>query len=247
MKAMQEKIEEKRKEKEAEFRDIPELPQEQRTILRPTDKHVEDILRANAEMIMAIPYNGNPVLAKAYLQNTKVTGKSPDFGNVDELNDYLRSNYQVVSGGMTSISGKYLQKCLTDIESRERLFDILQAADEAYASRKDEVGFQGMKVTIDENGEVTSESSKSTMTENEGKRRRQIAAAATRKDMQAVLALLEQDLQEVENGLRQNMCDEAEVQKVKRLIEAAKERMGKLPEREDTPEEENIMTINMLI
>ena len=247
MKAMQEKIEEKRKEKEAEFRDIPELPQEQRTILRPTDKHVEDILRANAEMIMAIPYNGNPVLAKAYLQNTKATGKSPDFGNVDELNDYLRSNYQVVSGGMTSISGKYLQKCLTDSESRERLFDILQAADEAYASRKDEVGFQGMKVTIDENGEVTSESSKSTVTENEGKRRRQIAAAATRKDMQAVLALLEQDLQEVENGLRQNMCDEAEVQKVKRLIEAAKERMGKLPEREDTPEEENIMTINMLI
>lgn len=148
---------------------------------------------------------------------------------------------------MTSISGKYLQKCLTDSESRERLFDILQAADEAYASRKDEVGFQGMKVTIDENGEVTSESSKSTVTENEGKRRRQIAAAATRKDMQAVLALLEQDLQEVENGLRQNMCDEAEVQKVKRLIEAAKERMGKLPEREDTPEEENIMTINMLI
>ncbi|MBQ1415824.1 MAG: hypothetical protein IIY91_00670, partial [Selenomonas sp.] len=41
-----------------------------------------------------------------------------------------------------------------------KLFDTLRAADESYASRKDEVGFQGMRVIIDDEGEVTMESSK---------------------------------------------------------------------------------------
>ena len=104
-----------------------------------------------------------------------------------------------------------------------------------------------MNVRVDENGEVTTESSKSTVTVNEGKRSRQIAAAATQKDMQAVIALLEQDLQEVEDGYKQNKCDEAEVEKVKRLLSSAKQRMGTLPDREPTQEEEAIMSINMLI
>ena len=123
----------------------------------------------------------------------------------------------------------------------------LKAADESYAKRKDEVGFQGMQVTIDENGEVTAESTKSTVSINEDKRRRQIAAAATKGDMQAVLALLEEDLQQVEDGLKQNMCDEAEVAKAKKLLELAKERMGRLPDRAPNLAEQSAMTVNMLI
>jgi len=240
-------LQEKKKAMASELKDIPYLPADQRAPKRTTDSHVTDILRENAEKIMQIPYNGNPMLAKAYLQNTKAAGTSQAFKNIDELSDYLRDNYQVVSGGMTSISSKYLKKCLTDDDSRNRLFDILRAADESYASHKDEVGFQGMNVRVDENGEVTTESSKSTVTVNEGKRSRQIAAAATQKDMQAVIALLEQDLQEVEDGYKQNKCDEAEVEKVKRLLSSAKQRMGTLPDREPTQEEEAIMSINMLI
>lgn len=247
LKALQEKIEEKKKAMASELKDIPYLPADQRAQKRTADSHVTDILRENAEKIMQIPYNGNPMLAKAYLQNTKASGTSQAFKNIDELSDYLRDNYQVVSGGMTSISSKYLKKCLTDEDSRNRLFDILRAADESYASHKDEVGFQGMNVRVDENGEVTTESSKSTVTVNEGKRSRQIAAAATQKDMQAVIALLEQDLQKVEDGYKQNKCDEAEVEKVKRLLASAKQRMGTLPDREPTQEEEAIMSINMLI
>ena len=247
LKALQEKIEEKKKAMASELKDIPYLPADQRAQKRTADSHVTDILRENAEKIMQIPYNGNPMLANAYLQNTKASGTSQAFKNIDELNDYLRDTYQVVSRGMTSISSKYLKKCLTDEDSRNRLFDILRAADESYASHKDEVGFQGMNVRVDENGEVTTESSKSTVTVNEGKRSRQIAAAATQKDMQAVIALLEQDLQEVEDGYKQNKCDEAEVEKVKRLLASAKQRMGTLPDREPTQEEEAIMSINMLI
>lgn len=123
-------------------------------------------------------------VSEAHLQNT-------NFGSVDELTKYLRESFNVVNGGMTSISSKYLKKCLTDSDSCERLFDILRAADESYNSHKDEVGFQGMRIIVDENGEVTAESSKTTVSVNEGKRSRQIAAAATQKDMQAIIALLE--------------------------------------------------------
>ena len=62
-----------------------------------------------------------------------------------------------------------------------------------------------------------------------------------------MIALLEQDLQEVENGYKQNMCDAAKVEKVKRLLADAKQRMGSLPDCEPTQEEQSIMTINMLI
>lgn len=153
----------------------------------------------------------------------------------------------MVKAGMAKISGKYLQKCLTDEESRLKLFDNLRVAEDAYNNRKDEVGFQGMQVTIDEDGEMTMTSSKTTVSINEDKRRRQIAAAATRGDMQSVVALLEQDLQQLEDGLRLNQCDAAEVEKAKKLLEQAKERMGRLPDRDASPAEQNAMTINMLI
>ena len=196
-------------------------------------------------LLAALQVQANPVRDKV-VQNAQAE-KTAAFANKNELYKYLQGSFEVVKGGMASISGKFLQKCVTDEESRNRLFDILKAADESYAKRKDEVGFQGMQVTIDENGEVTAESTKSTVSINEDKRRRQIAAAATKGDMQAVLALLEEDLQQVEDGLKQNMCDEAEVAKAKKLLELAKERMAKLPDRAPTPAEQSNMTVNMLV
>ncbi|WP_026760709.1 DUF6033 family protein [Selenomonas ruminantium] len=174
-------------------------------------------------------------------QIKKATKDKKSFRNTNELYVHLREKFNVVHAGMTKIYEKYLQKCLTDEESRNQLFDTLRAADEAYASRKDEVGFQGMQVIIDENGEVTTESI------NEDKRRRQIAAAATQGDMQAVLAILAQDLQELEDGYNQNACDAAEVKKAKKLIEQAKQQMGRLPDRSPTLSEQSAMTINTLI
>ncbi|MBE6075012.1 MAG: hypothetical protein E7202_10950 [Selenomonas ruminantium] len=209
--------------------------------------HTEGILRQNAERIISIPCNGNPVLAKAYWQNSKAVGKGLDFASTDELNKYLQDSFGLVKAGMAKISGKYLQKCLTDEQSRLKLFDNLRAAEDAYNNRKEEVGFQSMQITIDEDGEMTMESSKTTVGINADKWRRQIAAAATRGDMQDVVALLEQDLQQLEEGLRLNQCDAAEVEKAKKLLEQAKERMGRLPDRAATTAEETAMTVNMLI
>ena len=246
-KVLQEKLAEKKKETAPKNKEIADGSADLLNNMRVHDPKVTEILKENAEKIMQLPYNGNPVLAKAYLQNVTVQGKSPDFKDTNELTNYLRDNFQVFSGGMTRISGKFLRKCLTDNDSRAKLFDTLRAADESYASRKDEVGFQGMRVIIDDEGEVTMESSKRTVSINEDKRRRQIAAAATRGDMQAVLAILEQDLQELEDGYKQNACDAAEVEKAKKLIEQAKEQMGRLPDRPPTMAEASAQTINMLI
>ena len=196
-------------------------------------------------LLAALQMQGRPVAEKA-LPNAGVK-EGLSFASKDELYKYLQGSFEIVKGGMASISGKFLEKCLTDEESRNKLLEALQAAEASYASRKDEVGFQGMQITVDENGEVTAASSKSTVSINEDKRRRQIAAAATQGDMQTVVTLLEQDLQQVEDGLKQNMCDEAEVAKAKKLLELARERMAKLPDRAPTPAEQSAMTVNMLI
>ena len=180
----------------------------------------------------------------------KATGKEKKksaFADVKEFSRHLAENFAVVKGGMAKISSRYLRDCLTDEDKRQKLFDNLRAADASLAARKDEVGFQGMQISVDDEGNVTSESSKSTVSINEEKSRRQIAAAATKGDMEAVLARLYKDLQDVEEGLKKNMCDEAEVEKAKKLIEAAKEQMARLPDRESTPEEQTIMSINVLI
>ena len=171
----------------------------------------------------------------------------PLFQDVNDLSQYLMQNFNVVKGGMTKISSKYLRDCVNSEEKQQALFDTLAAADASYREKQGEVGFQGMRISIDENGEVTAESTKSTVSINEEKRRRQIAAAATKGDMQTVIALLEQDLQQLEDGLKQNMCDEAEVAKARKLQEMAKERMAKLPDRASTPAEQSVMSVNMLI
>ena len=247
LKELWKQVDTKKKETAPKKQDIPNAEKNPLIGLQNANDDVAAILKQNAEKIMAIPSNGNPALAKAYLQNTKAMGKSPNFDSTNELTKYLQENFSMVKAGMAKISGKYLQKCLTDEESRLKLFDNLRVAEDAYNNRKDEVGFQGMQVTIDEDGEMTMTSSKTTVSINEDKRRRQIAAAATRGDMQSVVALLEQDLQQLEDGLRLNQCDAAEVEKAKKLLEQAKERMGRLPDRDASPAEQNAMTINMLI
>ena len=178
---------------------------------------------------------------------TSDTVKDLIFDTVDDLSKYLYENYNIVKQGMAEISSKYLRDCLTDPDKRQSLFEKLKAADKALEEKQGQVGFQSMKIKIDDDGEVTMESTSKSVGVNEQKRRRQIAAAATRGDMQAIIALLEQDLQEVEAGLEENACDEREVEKVKALLSEAKQKMSSLPDREPTPEEQAIMMMNTLM
>lgn len=175
------------------------------------------------------------------------TSESASFKDSDELSKYLFQNFDVVKGGMTKISAKYLRDCVKDEKKMQTLFDNLSAADASLKARQKEIGFQGMSVKIDENGEVSMESSKSTVGFNGEKIKRQMAAAATKNDMKAVLALIEEDIKTLEDGFKNNMCDAAEVEKAKKLLDEAKEKMAKLPNRALTPEEQSIMAINMAI
>ena len=87
---------------------------------------------------------------------------------------------------------------------------------------------QNVRVKIDSEGNMTVESSKTTVTFNESKRARQLAAAQTVEDIQSLLNLLQNDLNECEEGLRNNFCDEDEVKKVKKMIERAKEKFAEI-------------------
>lgn len=180
-------------------------------------------------------------------QAVEDTKSNLSFDTADDLSKYLYENFNIVKQGMAEISSKYLRDCLTDPDKRQSLFENLKAADEALEEKQGEVGFQSMKIKIEDDGEVTTESTSKSVAVNEQKRRRQIAAAATRGDMQAIIALLEQDLQEVEAGLEENACDEREVEKVKALLSEAKKKMSSLPDREPTPEEQAIIMINTLM
>ena len=124
-----------------------------------------------------------------------------------------------------------------------KLFEKLQAADEIYKNAEKN---QNVRVKIDAEGEITVESSKTTVTFNEAKRARQLAAAKNLKDIQALMNLLQTDLSECEEGLKNNWCDEAEVKKVKKMIERAKQKMNEL-KKSDGEQENNFSSMDIII
>ena len=63
---------------------------------------------------------------------------------------------------------------------------------------------------------------------NKSKRARQLSAAKNLKDIQALMNLLQIDLEQCEEGLKNNFCDESEVEKVKKMIERATQRMNEI-------------------
>lgn len=229
---------------------VAEKPTSLTETLKQQQEEAARILRANAEKIVSLPNQGNPALAKAYLAGQKDAVKVQAFSDTNDLMKYLQDQFNVVRQGMTSISSKHLKACLGDEEKRAKLLDNLRVADEMLESRKDEIGFQGMTVEIDENGEMTVTSSKSTVTFNGEKRARQIAAAQTQGDLETVMRLLQVDLEQCEAGCRNNACDEAEVQKVKDMIAQAEQRKGELgdtSDKENDPAAKAAFAVNMLI
>ena len=70
---------------------------------------------------------------------------------------------------------------------------------------------------------------------NESKRARQLDAAQTKREVRAILELLQEDLEECRDGLAKNMCDEAEVKKVEAMIERAQKRLSEVDETAAAP------------
>lgn len=167
---------------------------------------------------------------KSWLENLLPQKNPKKFKNTNELVKNLQKNYSVVKNGAATISKNFLQNCLDDEEKQNKLFENLKTAEEIYKNA--EKG-KNVRIKIDSEGNMTVESSKTTVGFNESKRARQLAAAKTIDDVQFVLNLLQNDLAEVEEGLKNNWCDEKEVEKVKKMIEKAKQLLGKVDKNSD--------------
>ena len=165
-----------------------------------------------------------------------------NFVNKNELMKHLQKNYSVVKDGAAQISSNFLQKCLNDEDEQKKLFENLDAAENFYKNAEKN---QNLRVKIDSEGNMTTESSKTTVTFNESKRARQLAAAKTRDDVQKILNLLQNDLEECKEGLKNNWCDEEEVKKVEKMIERAKEIFNKVEK--NNSETKNFSSVDILI
>lgn len=173
------------------------------------------------------------------------------FKDIREYIQYLQGKYDAYNKGIVTISGSYLRKCFQDKEKRTELEKLLEDADYMVQHAEENVeGFQGMRIKIDEDGNMESETWGGTVAVNEGKRLRQIAAAKNPAQLRMVMGLLNGDLSDCENGLQMGMCDENEVAKVKALIQKAQQRMGEIANGDSASEKEETLdsfSINMLM
>ena len=71
---------------------------------------------------------------------------------------------------------------------------------------------------------------------NAEKRARQLAAANSKSQVRVILNLLQIDLEQCEDGVKNQMCDEEEVEKVKAMIERAEKRLNEV---DDNPDAKN--------
>ena len=162
-------------------------------------------------------------------ERTGAAEERKDFTNLRELTDYLRNNYAAVKSGAAVISQRFLRDCLTDGKKRQSLFDNLKAVDQLAQEAPERLpGFRSMKVTIDDEGNMTTETISRRVGFNGEKMARRIRAARSKNDMTAIMAMLQNDLSVCQDGVRDGACDEAEVAKVRAMIQEAQRRMAEL-------------------
>ncbi len=65
---------------------------------------------------------------------------------------------------------------------------------------------------------------------NADKRARQLAVATSKNDVRAIMNLLQMDLKQCEEGVKNSMCDAEEVKKVRKMIENAEKRLNEVDE-----------------
>ena len=155
---------------------------------------------------------------------------------------------------------KIRKKKLADKKSAEK-----KAAERAAERKAEEKEKQEKAIYQSEDGSVTLELSQEARTAqadeknttesyggsvafNEGKRTRQLAAAKTVENVQTVMSILQTDLSDCQAGLENGMCDENEVNKVKAMIEKAKQRLAEVSGNEDSSyADENTFLTSMLM
>lgn len=104
------------------------------------------------------------------------------------------------------------------------------------------------KITEAAEIDLSEEKTKGKVAFNQSKRARQLAAANSADDVKFVLSLLETDLSDCEEGVKNEMCDEDEVKKVKAMIERAQQKMNEVSgENKNIPAQGNFSPVDVLI
>lgn len=126
-----------------------------------------------------------------------------------------------------------------DKEAVERSEDVdgSQSFDTSCPVRTDHTDFSHQS-QIDNQTDSTTQG-RTTVTFNAMKRARQLAAAKNPEQVQSVIDLLKEDLSDCQAGVKSGACDIEEVNKVKRMLQRAKERMAQLSQRDDQNENDN--------
>lgn len=184
-------------------------------------------------------------------ETATVKNDTKNFSNTRELMQYLSEHYESVGRGVTNISGKYLRECLKDESKLAELEKTLEDADYLLKHAEENVeGFQSMKISIDEDGKMETETRSGKVSFNEGKRARQLAAAKTPENVRTVINFLSKDLADCEAGVQNGMCDENEVAKVKAMMQKAQQKMSEVTAAGSEQEQEegiDTFSINMLM
>ncbi len=161
------------------------------------------------------------------------------FSSLRAFTDYLRERYVTVKNGVAKISQRFLRDCLSDDEKMGSLFENLKAADQMVEDAAERLpGFQSMRVTIDDEGNMTTETMSRRVGFNGEKMARRIRAARSKSDMTAIMATLQNDLAVCEDGCRDGACDETEAAKVKAMIQMAERRMAELSGVTEAPQKQ---------
>ena len=213
--------------------------QEKRLEQRQEEKR-QDALEAQEQMMAQSQYKSVSDVQRAYQTGTH---------SLHQLEESLSSQYEAYSKGMVNISKTFLRACLSDEEKMGKLHEMLKSVDDMYEDAKNGgiKGFLGMSAKINAEGELETETYGGSVAVNETKRLAQIANSKTVTDIKVVMNLLAKDLDDCKSGLRQGLCDEEEVNKVKRLIEKAQKRQMEIQAGDSGSDDEENLTINLLM
>lgn len=147
---------------------------------------------------------------------TSLVGEKPAGGiRWDKTGDRIVLSQGSVQQGLSSAE-----------ENRQLAKELIQAVQAAKTKAEENLEAAEPKKMQEE--EQESERQSGAVAFNAAKRARQLAAASSRAQVQAVLSLLRQDLDDCKYGLENGMCDQAEVDKVKAMIQQAQRRMSEV-------------------
>ena len=175
-------------------------------------------------------------------KNNQVHNQSVDHSQNNQKTD-AKNNAQdikiikIPKTDRIEISAEYV-KYSKDLTSSQDLSDLKDS--ENAPDLKDLENSENLPdSTENENNENEEESAEGAVSINAAKLARKLAAAKTQSQVRAVMAEIQSDLKECENGKARGMdVDEAAVKAAERLLQEARQRMGRVEDRKPTPEEE---------